>query len=174
MNASESNPIPPALDAYGRREQARTLVAPPGFAEKVELRLASETARRRRVTRMAGWVLAASVVIAVGILGLPKPRKDVPRPQPGNVEIASVKLGEEWSEAGRSLENLTNQATEPAKRLLEGSANLQLPEATTVEPRLPQIEFANVAAAGLEPIASTPRRAVNTMLRDLGIDPLGN
>jgi hypothetical protein len=178
MNKFENQPIHPTLDAYARREQARTLATPAGFAAKVQLQLVSAANRRRKVTRFAGWVLAASVLVAVGIFTLQRPRQAAPVVLPRETELAAVKLADEWNEAGRSLENLTNRAAEPAltpaKRLLLGSARIQLPEANPNEPGLPPIEFANAAAAGLEPIAATPRRAVNTMLRDLGIDPFGN
>jgi hypothetical protein len=176
MNHENDPPIPPALDAYARREQSRSIRVPPGFADKVQRRLAAGVARRRRLERIGGWALAASVLVAVAFLALPRNRPEPSSPRPA--EVVSVKLAEEWNEAGRSLESLTTHAAEPAvvpaRRFLAGSARMQFPEPNPPEPTLPPIEFASAAVAGLEPVANTPRRAVNTLLRDFGIDPSGN
>jgi len=176
MNEPIPNPYHDPIWAYAKRERARVLIVSYGFAEGVERRLAADL-RKRRLTRYAGMALAASVLLGVGFIALPRTiQEPAQNPQPA-VEIAALpKLGEEWSEAGRSLENLTASAAkpalEPAKRLISGAENLRWPTPVGGEPRFPDFEFGPVAMAGLEPIANTPRRAVNTMLRDFGIAPL--
>lgn len=174
------NDLPPnhPLAAYSQREQARAISAPTGFAERVALRIASDiqrTQRRRRFARFGGMALAASALLALGI-ALPRAFREAGQPMP--VEVAAVpptKLGEQWSEAGRSLESLTAHAvqpiTEPAGQLFATADGFQLPTANLDSVHLPEFEFSEIALAGLEPVADQPCRAFQTMLGDFGFGP---
>jgi hypothetical protein len=176
MNENIPSPENDPLARYAAREQARKFVVPAGFSERVAQQVSLDvrrSERRQRFMRVGGMALAASVLLAVG-LTLPRMFREDPKPTPNHAEVAALpKLGEQWSEAGRSLENLTANATkpavEPARLLIASAEGMHLPTANPENAALPEFEFTEIAIAGLEPVANQPRRAVNTLLRDFGI-----
>lgn len=176
MNHNIPSPEDDPLAWYATREQARIVTVPAGFADRAVQQISIDVQRseqRRRFARVGGIAIAASMLLAFGI-ALPRMFREEQQPAPNRIEIAALpKLGEQWSEAGRSLENLTANATmpaiAPAKLLLISAEELQLPTANPDIAPLPEFEFTQIAIAGLEPVTNQPRRAVNTMLRDFGI-----
>jgi hypothetical protein len=162
-------------------------VPPAGLAGEISARLLAEISkqnRRRRAT--VGLALAASLlVVAISVYYLPFSRQRAGRPEELRVEnppnLASPSLQRSVQEAGLAVFSLTRRAADetldqgrlllpvvvPAKALSEA------PESPQVQ-RLPDrslIDAKDGVAAGLEPVATSARRAMNLFLRE--IPPMG-
>lgn len=156
-----------------------TPVVTPRFPDRLADQIvigAMRDRRRRRLAWTGSSALVAAGVLMAGYLALPQPAN------PNRPEIARApevsptpRVGDQLQEAGAALASLTRAATEPVVapvRLLPPSevvrfANVDPP---AVEPAADALAGMPTAAkAGLEPMTSTARRAVNLFLRDTGL-----
>ncbi|MFO0849222.1 MAG: hypothetical protein U0871_11805 [Gemmataceae bacterium] len=132
--------------------------------------------RRRRLAWAGSSALVAAGVLAAGYLALPRPANpDRPEVARAPAVTPAPRVGDQLQEAGAALASLTRTATEPVTapvRLLPqpevvSFANVDPP---AVEPAADALAgMPSAAKAGLEPMTSTARRAVNLFLRDTGL-----
>lgn len=179
MNAN--TPIPnDQFPAYSRPWP----MAPVGFAERVTAGvLVAHRVQRRKLwlVRAGGLALAASVAVAVGFLWPASPT--VPEvaaiaPVPVVTVERTTPIQKPITEAGEALTAISFQTTEkvlaPSRTLFQSAERLPLPVAVESSLALDAKGLADAtegAAAGLDPVSSQPRRAMNRMLRDFGIVP---
>jgi hypothetical protein len=158
--------------------------APAGFAERVTANvLVAHRVQRRKIwlVRAGGLALAASVAVAVG-LGWPDsptvPEVAAIAPVPV-VEIErTTPIQKPFTDAGEALTAISYKTTEkvlaPSRTLFQSAERLPMPVAVESNLALDAKGLADAtegAAAGLDPVSSQPRRAMNRLLRDFGIVP---
>lgn len=178
MNAN--TPIPnDSFPAYSRPWPS----APAGFAERVTVGvLVAHRAHCRKLwaVRAGGLALAASAAVAVGLMW---PDSAVPEvvalaPVPVWKVERTAPIQKPITEAGEALAAISVKTTEkmfaPSRTLFQSAERLPMPVAVESSLALDAKELATAtegAAAGLDPVSSQPRRAMNRLLRDFGIVP---
>ncbi len=180
MNANEPEPIDFA--AYSPKWRS----APAGFAQRATAAvLAQRRVHRRRVwlVRVGGLALAASVILAIAI-GLTDRPAVVSIPTTTTTFAAPPKIEpvapiqKSFAEAGAALQSITQKTTDkalaPTKTMLASAEKIQVPNGADGKAGLETKGLTDATAsarAGLDPVASQPRRAMTRMLRDFGIAP---
>ncbi len=158
--------------------------APAGFAERVTAGvLVAHRAQRRKIwlVRAGGLALAASVAVAVGLMWPASPT--VPEvaaiaPVPVVRVERTAPIQKPITEAGEALTAISFKTTEkmfaPSRTLFQSAERLPMPVAVESSLAMDAKGLADAtegAAAGLDPVSSQPRRAMNRLLRDFGIVP---
>ena len=180
MNANEPEPID--FPAYSPKWRS----APAGFARRATAAvLAQHRAHRRRVwlVRAGGLALAASVILAIAI-GLTDRPAVVSIPTTPTTFAAPPKIEpvapiqKSFAEAGEALQSIgrktTDKALAPTRTMLASAEKIQVPNGADGNAALETKGLTDATAsarAGLDPVASQPRRAMTRMLRDFGIAP---
>jgi len=158
--------------------------APAGFADRVTAAVESQhRAHRRKVwlVRAVGTALAASVALALA-LGLPTPQPEVAMVAPmgptANPNPKPTPIQKPFADAGAALAAITVATTEkalaPSKTMLASAERLPMPKDADARMTVDTKGFfasTESARAGLDPVSSQPRRAMNRMFRDFGIAP---
>jgi hypothetical protein len=165
------------LDRYARHEQARPISVPAGFADRVCNAVKVDQrrmTRRRWLVRGTGIAIAASVMIAVGVMTLGQPKPVIVKVTPTEPSKPTQKIGEEFSKASDALVSLTRQTTDqtikPTQTLIATAEAVPAPRVLSMDtPALPDV--LNLALDSFEPVASQPKKAVNLFMRDFGIAP---
>lgn len=150
------------LSAY----QSPVPPVPAGFAERVVARISVERRAdtRRRVLKISAMAaLAASLLVGISLL---RPPPAAPRsPQPAPMMAAAPGVMKPLNEAREAFVALTARAADdtlkPAKNLLFAEVKSSDPPADALS------QVPEAALAGVEPLVSTPRRALNLFVRDL-------
>lgn len=172
----------PGLADYAAAEQRRRFALPTGFADRVTASALRQRRRRILAQWTVGLSLAASVVAVVG-LGLSGvfDKGRVPefatRPVASPVPQTPVPMvREQLAEAGAALAELTRETTGkavgPTMALLDSAARVTAVTARPVpadDPTLALASLPNAARSSLDPVTNTTRRAMNRMLRDVGL-----
>lgn len=136
--------------------------------------------------RTAAFALAASVLVAVALLGpwaggtkAPEiVRRPEPLPQPAPTP-APERVADRVADAGSALASITKKASDrtltPTRNLFPPPERVSLPDSTlaaTVEPAAESVaSMPQSAKSGIEPMTTGAKRAVNLFLRDTGIAP---
>jgi len=156
--------------------------APAGFADRVTAAVESQhRAHRRKVwlVRAVGTALAASVALALA-LGLPTPQPEVAMvaPMGPTANPKPTPIQKPFADAGAALAAITVATTEkalaPSKTMLASAERLPMPKDADARMTVDTKGFfasTESARAGLDPVSSQPRRAMNRMFRDFGIAP---
>lgn len=139
---------------------------PAGFAERIVARVSVErrAEARRRVLRVSMIAaLAASLLVGLAILRPPPTAPHSPKPAP--IAAAAPGVMKPLNEAHEAFVALTARAADdtlkPAKNLLFAEVKSSDPPADALS------QVPEAALAGVEPLVSTPRRALNLFVRDL-------
>lgn len=139
---------------------------PAGFAERIVARVGVERRAdtRRRVLQVSAIAaLAASLLVGISVLRPPPPTPLSPDPAP--ITAAAPGVMKPLNEAREALVALTARAAgdtlKPAKNLLFAEVKSSDPPADALS------QVPEAALAGVEPLVSTPRRALNLFVRDL-------
>lgn len=182
--------VPGLLD-YSSSEQGRRFRLPPGFLDRLTASALHQ--RKRRVQRQwaVGLSLAASVLAVVGLSlsgaftnarapEIVEKPKAVPPPPLGQPQ-PTPNVRDQLASAGAALETLTWRTTEqavgPTRTLLDSAARATgtvapprpLPPAPADDPTLALSALPDAARASLDPMTSTTRRAMNRLLKDVGL-----
>ena len=156
--------------------------APTGFADRVAAAvLVQHRAYRRRVwlVRTGGMALAASVAIAIALGVSASMKKPEMASVPSNPTLPKVTpIQKPFTEAGEALVSITRKTTDkalaPTRTMLASAEKIQVPNGADGNAALETKGLTDATAsarAGLDPVASQPRRAMTRMLRDFGIAP---
>ncbi|MCS6851949.1 MAG: zf-HC2 domain-containing protein [Gemmataceae bacterium] len=162
----------------------RAQISEPGPSERIVALVLRDHALRRRRRWRAGWAAAAAVALAVG-LGLWRGHYTDTGPElpPAAPVLASEEpsLQRQVAEVGSALADLARRTTQEAV----GPTRLFVPEPVPT-PRLSNVTLVSQAweppkqslrdvgagvSAGLEPVTTSFRRAVDLFLRDLPVSP---
>jgi len=171
------------LQTYSEQEIARRFAPPARFATLVSETAVSQFRRTRRIRYGSRFALAASLLVAVGFVyrsfntapssgglaHLTVPTIPTPATQPS--------VTDRLTDASDAISAITKQTTEraiaPTRTLLATANQFTLPAPRPVEPMaLPELELQVAARVGIEPVASTTRRAYDLFMRDFGIAPV--
>ena len=156
--------------------------APAGFANRVVAAVESQQRAHRRniwLVRAGGLVLAASVAIAL-LLSQPtrQPEVVVIVPTTPIENSKPTPIQKPFADAGDALAAIskatTDKALAPSKTMLATAERLPMPKDADVKMAVDAkgfFESTESARAGLDPVSSQPRRAMNRMFRDFGIAP---
>jgi anti-sigma factor RsiW len=159
------------------------IVPPDGLASRITIAVRRDT-RLRRLARRGGLALAtaAAVLVVVGVRFFTASSHHVPggiASAPPKVELRAAPLSKTVAEAGEAVASLTSRTADEAvgqTRLLlpsmPRSAFSDLDLLPSNAPAKPLREAGENVSAGLDPITTSARRAVDLFLRD--IPPLGS
>jgi len=172
----------PGLTDYSAAEQGRRFALPGGFTDRVTTGALRQRKRRIRAQWTVGMTLAASVLAVAGLFVSEaftgRTPEVVYRPVPPVVvePPAATKVREQLAEAGAALESLTWETTEkavaPTLTLFDSAARATVPPPRLVpgdDPTLALASLPNAARSSLRPVTNTTRRAMNRLLRDVGL-----
>lgn len=172
----------PGLTDYSAAEQGRRFALPAGFADRVTTGALRQRKRRVQAQWAVGMTLAASVLAVAGLFVsgafTGRTPEVVNRPVlPAVVEPpAPTKVREQLAEAGAALESLTWETTEkavgPTMALFDSATRATVPPPRPVpadDPTLALASLPNAARASLDPVTNTTRRAMNRLLKDVGL-----
>jgi hypothetical protein len=167
---------------------------PPGLARAITAEVLSDFRgrRARRVRRGAAVAAAVLLVLALRALQVPRPdtasptpflvrsQPEAPAPTPltlpgQNRSAPAVPLRDAVGEAGSAVVSLTSRTADEAvghtRLLLPVVSSPTLPDLNLPAPLEPAVgplrEASQGVSAGLEPVATSARRAVDLFLRDL-------
>jgi len=139
----------------------------PGFTERTLARIHGDqrVQRRQRVlVRVGGFALAASVLVAIWSLW-PAPPQAV-----RIVELTPPGVVKPITDARDAIVSITTKVADdslaPARNLFSVKAAVKPP--APIDASRPLDDLPEAAAAGFEPLVSTPRRALNLFFRDVG------
>ena len=172
----------PGLTDYSAAEQGRRFAPPAGFADRVTTGALRQRQRRILARWTVGMTLAASVLAVAGlfvagvftdrtpeVVNRPVPPAVVEPPAPTNVR-------EQLAGAGAALESLTWETTEkavgPTMALFDSATRATVPTPRPVpadDPTLALASLPDAARSSLDPVTNTTRRAVNRLLKDVGL-----
>lgn len=156
--------------------------APAGFANRVVAAVESQHRTHRRkvwLVRAGVAALAASVALAVA-LGLPTrqpevvvvvPTTPIENPKPTPIQKPFADAGDALAAISKAT---TDKALAPSKTMLASAERLPMPKDADARMTVDTkgfFESTESARAGLDPVSSQPRRAMNRMFRDFGIAP---
>ncbi len=156
--------------------------APAGFAYRVVAAAESQhRAHRRQVWLVRAGVaaLAASVALAV-VLSQPTrqpevvvvvPTTPIENPKPTPIQRPFADAGDALAAISKAT---TDKALAPSKTMLASAERLPMPKDADAKMTVDTkgfFESTESARAGLDPVSSQPRRAMNRMFRDFGIAP---
>lgn len=173
-----NTPEPSDLPAYAPQWPT----APAGFADRVTAAVESQHRAHRRnvwIVRAGVSALAASVALAV-VLSQPTPQPEVAVVVPIRPTVTPnpIPLQKPFADAGDVLAAITKATTDkalaPSKTMLASAERLPMPKDADARMTVDAkgfFESTESARAGLDPVASQPRRAMNRMFRDFGIAP---
>jgi hypothetical protein len=162
------------------------LAVPAGLRERTVAAVIADRRSRRRRRLLAGLALAASLLLAAlaGYYGLWRTEETSPLDQPAPVvrtpEPAPPSLRDSMTEAGTAVVSLTRRTTDETVtqtiRLWPGVTppaldNTEVLTQPLDPPARSLREAGQGVSAGLEPVASSARRAVGMFLREL--PPMG-
>jgi hypothetical protein len=169
-----------------------TLPLPPAdLADRIARRVLLDrrrVSRRKRLRIAAGLALAACLLIAL-VLRLDWRTQDTPQPASNDRSLPSLAkdgepaptLRESAAEIGEVFTALKNQTAdetvEQARRWVSTVGSPALPKvnlASTRQPNDPLREAGEGVSAGLQPVATSARRAVDLFLRKLPMEEMTN
>ncbi len=156
--------------------------APAGFADRVTAGvIVAHRAQRRKIwlVRAGGLALAASVSVGFGLMwpdSATAPEVAAIAPAPVVKVERPPAIQKPFAEAGEALTAISFKTTEkmfaPSRTLFQSAERLPMPvavESSVAMDAKGLTAATEGAAAGLDPVSSQPRRAMNRLLRDFGI-----
>jgi hypothetical protein len=162
-------------------EPAKPMPVPAGFAAEVltAVRADRRATRRQRLLLTVGGGLAVAAAMLVGVFVLNAPGQQVVVERSArHTPAPPVNVTAELAKAGDALRASSRQLTEPAAaapKVIASIAEAMIPPmpAPMGEDAAPVgaafAELPAAAAAGLEPVAGTTRKAFNRFLQDVGV-----